>query len=273
MLAVSSLLASSSLARAEPATLSEVISTYRAHATVPFPELTPGQLERLEAGKVVKLRTPPQDRVPVGAMGLVLSEQSRPDLWLGSLDPDQSYPDDFLSHDLPVVGAELQRWYGFIELPAPFADRHFAVRTTINTELAAATDGKMWERHWVLDREAHAEMRVKVEAGEVKGLDLELFDKAIYLPANRGSWIFLDLPDGRVLFGYQTASALGGEIPDRLVTRYLFWGLDEIVDGVLERAEAMRGHYVGGHPLLAGGDGALMPTYGGSAGGGAPQSP
>ncbi len=261
LLVVSSLLVTTSVARADTAALRDVIKTYRAHAALPLPALSDAQLERLDAGKVVKLRTPPQEQVPVGAMALVLSEQSRADLWLGSLDPDQPYPDDFLSHDLPVAGEELQRWYGFIELPSPFADRHFAVRTTINTALAAATGGTMWERHWVLDREAQAEMRLKVLAGEVEGLDLELFDKAIYLPANRGTWLFVDVPDGRVLFGYQTASALGGEIPDRLVTRYLFWGLDEIVDGVVERAEAMRAHYTGSHPLLAGGDGSLMPVY------------
>ena len=38
-----------------------------------------------------------------------------------------------------------------------------------------------------------------------------------------GAWLFLDLDDGRTLFGYHASSSLGGEIPDAVVARYAFW--------------------------------------------------
>lgn len=251
----------SSPAHADPAEVAAAWAEYRTRATFPVPELDDKELAQLDAGELVKLRLPREGVVPVGAMVLMVTEQSQQDMWLASLDSDQDYPDDFLFFELPVLGSELQRWYGFMDIPAPFDDRHFVVRTTINTEVAAETGGRIWERWWRLDETGKATMRPKVEAGEVGKLDLETFDKAEYLPANRGAWIFVRMPEGRLLFGYHTAASLGGAIPDGLVTGYLFRGLDKIALDTQARAEAMRQHYTGGHKVLMGGTGQPVSRY------------
>ncbi len=245
---------------AEPG-LESVWSTYRQHASFPVPELDATQLERLDSGEVVKLRLPRDGDNPVGAMALVLTEQSKENMWLSSLDDDQPYPDDFMMHMLPTLGSELQRWYGFMDVPAPFDDRHFVVRTTINESLHDKTGGSMWERWWVLDTSGEQAMRGVIEAGGFTRLDLDRFEDAVFLPANRGAWIFLDLPDGRLLFAYHTAAALGGVVPDRLVTGYLYRGLDDIMARTMKRAAEMKSHYVGGHEVLMSGTGKPLPRY------------
>ena len=160
-----------------------------------------------------------------------------------------------------MLGSELQRWYGFMDIPAPFEDRHFVVRTTINDGLAQRSGDTMWERWWVLDPTGLDASRTEVVAGKVEGVDAIAFEQAIYLPANQGAWIFLDLPGGRTLFGFHTASALGGAIPDSLVTAYLFRGLDEIVVDSLEKAAHMHTHYASGHAPLMGGTGKPISRY------------
>ena len=248
-------------ALADPAEVSAAWEAYRAEATLPVPALTDKQLEALDAGENVKLRLPKADDAPVGVMVLATIDLPKQDLWLSSLDDDEIDQDDFIMHQLPVLGSELQRWYGFMDIPAPFEDRHFVVRTTINEGISERSGGAMWERWWVLDPSGKEPTRADVAAGQVSGLDLATFDAAIFLPSNQGAWIFVDLPGGRTLFGYHTAAALGGAIPDSLVTAYLFRGLDEIVAGTTTRARRMHTHYASGHAPLAGGAGQPISRY------------
>jgi hypothetical protein len=234
------------------------LATYTPYASHPIPALSNEQLERLLSGKVVKLRLPSQGRAPDGAMALVITELPRVDLWLGSMDDAHFGTDSSLIiHQLPLLGDELFRWYGFVDLPPPVTDRHFLIRTTINRRLPQAASG-MWERSWGLEPGFVQTMRPAVAAGQVAGLTLEQFDSAVAVPINYGAWIFIDLPDGRTLFAYHCASSLGGEVPDSLVTRYVFWGLDRLVKRVLDTAAQMPRHYVAGHEPMIGGDGQVV---------------
>ncbi|MDG1480402.1 MAG: hypothetical protein P8R54_12465 [Myxococcota bacterium] len=251
-------------ALAEPldsAAVRSVLLDYAPHASHPIPVLSDAQLDRLLEGRVVKLRTPSEGRAPDGAMAMVITDHSRVDLWLGSIDSEHFGTDSSLiSHHLPLRGEELFRWYGYVALPAPVTDRHFLIQTTINPTLPQQRAG-MWERSWGLEAGLVETMRPVVAAGEIAGLSLEAFDAAISVPVNLGAWIFLDLPDGRTVFGYHCASSLGGEIPDALVTRYVFWGLDRLVERVLESARQMPTHYTIDHAPLIGGDGVPIPRH------------
>ena len=71
----------------------------------------------------------------------------------------------------------------------------------------------------------------------------------------------IGLPNGQTLFGYHASSSLGGEIPDKLVNRYVMLTLGDIVDEVLQGAEMMRRHYVSGHEPIQSGSGAPVPYF------------
>ena len=256
------LLLPTAAAELDAATLRQRVSSYVPHGSHPIPSLTDEQLSRLLAGKVIKMRLPSEGTAPDGAMAMVISELSRVDLWLGSMDAEHFGTDDSLSiHHLPLQAGELFRWYGFVSLPAPVADRHFLIRTTINAALPLATDNTMWERSWALEPGFVETMRPAVAAGEVAGLALKDYEAAVAVPVNFGAWMFIDLPDGRTLFGYHCATSLGGEIPDRLVTRYVFWGLEGLIARIIHSAEAMPAHYGADHAPLTGGDGRPIHRY------------
>jgi hypothetical protein len=251
-----SLLISTTLA-GEP--IIETMKSYLEHASLPIPLPTPAQLEKLNAGEVAKVRISGGPGASDGAMVLRVTELSRQALWLGSAD-SHGEETNLIDHHLPKRGDEMFRWYGLVDLPRPFADRHFLIRTIVNTALPAALPG-MWERSWSLEPGGQETMRGLVAAGQVDGVSTEMFDAAIYTPTNHGAWLFLELPDGRTLFGYHAATSLGGEIPDGMVTRYVFWGLDEIVRTVFMRAKEIESHYRDGHPTITGGDGRPIPLF------------
>ena len=217
------------------------------------------ELARLASGEVVKKLIPGKPGAPDGGMVLKTTELSRQALWLGSAD---SHGEErrLVAHHMPLQGDEMLRWYGLVDLPRPFADRHFLIRTIINTGLSSA-EPTMWERTWSLEPGGEATMRGEVARGAVPGVTVERFDAALFTPANSGGWLFLDLPDGRTLFGYHGVTSMGGEIPDGLASRYAFWGLDEIVRTVFERAAQIESHYVAGHEPIRGGDGRVLPYY------------
>ena len=131
----------------------------------------------------------------------------------------------------------------------------------VNKRLADSTDGAFWERTWKLQQDGIATVRPFVESGKIAGLTMSEFDKAIYLPANLGGWLSIALPNGQTLFGYHASSSLGGEIPDKLVNRYVMLTLGDIVDEVRTGAKMMRTHYVAGHDPIQSGSGAPVPFF------------
>ncbi len=227
---------------------------------VPLPG--PSQRQKLLAGKMVKMRLPAAEGAPVGAMALVVSPLSKEEIWLGTADDAHfGSQDDLIIHHLPLRGNEMFRWYGFVDLPRPLSDRHFLIQTTVNRALESKTGGRMWSRHWTLEPGGEATARSLVATGAVAGVDTERFDDAVWVPQNHGAWIFVDLPDGRTLFGYYTAASLGGNFPDSMVNRYVYWGLERVMEEVLDHAAKAKSHYRGGHAPIMGGNGAPVPRF------------
>lgn len=247
------------------ADLLRAFTMWRQHSKQPFAIPDAGARGVLLEGKVLKRRLPPRNGAPDGAMALVIVDHSQTDMWLGSADGDHigssSAEGDLITYDLPKRGDEMFRWYGLVDLPMPFSDRHFVIRTTVNSAMSRATDRACWERTWVLEKDGVDTMRPIVAAGNVKGLTLKRFESAIYVPANIGGWLAIKLPGEKTLFGYHASSSAGGDIPDKAVNRLVFWGLGRLIADVTGHAARMRSHYVGGHPLIKSGDGGVVPLY------------
>ena len=247
------------------ADLMRVLGQWKNNAALPVPMLTQKERATLLSGKIMKRWLGPRGDAPVGAMAMVIADYSQAEVWLGSAEGShmsgESVEDKHIVYNLPKIGNEMFYWYGYVRLPMPFSNRHFVLRTLVNTGLSDATGGVCWERTWTLQKDGVATVRPFVEAGKIKGLTLEQFDKAIYLPANMGGWLALQLPNGQTLFGYHASSSLGGEIPDKLVNRYVMLTLGDIVDEVIRNASGVRAHYVGSHKPVQSGAGGFVPLF------------
>lgn len=231
-----------------------------AHYSLPLPDAK--RRAQLIDGKLVKMRLPSADGEPVGALAMVVSDLSKAELWVGSADGDMGDPpDEVISHDLPLLGGEMFRWYGYVRLPAPITDRHFLIQTTVNRPLEKETNGRMWSRHWAMEPGGLDTARELVAQGAVKGVSMDRFDAAVWVPHNTGAWLFLDLPDGRTLLGYQATASLGGGFPDGLVSRTLYWGLERLMSEVVGQAHQARAHYRVGHAPIIAGDGLPLPVF------------
>ena len=252
----------SSLTDAE---LMRALGTWIKHSDLPVPMLTLKERAVLLEGKMLKKWLPPRTTAPVGAMGMIITEQGQAEMWLSSADgrhmSGESREGKLTAHHLPKTGDEMFRWYGFIDLPAPFADRHFLIRTTVNPRASAATEGQVWERTWRLEPDGVTTVRPLVEAGVIDGLSLERFDAAIYAPGNLGGWASIRLPDGRTLFCYHASSSVGGDIPDKLVNRLVMINLGKLMTEVEDFAGTMSQHYVSGHEPVRSGSGGTVPFF------------
>ncbi len=248
------------------ANVAAALEEWRQWTALSFPLPNAAFRAGLLDGRVMKTRIGPRGAALDGAMAMALVPRAKEAMWLGSAD-GQHLGDEsngqVIAHHLPIQGDEMFRWYGFVDLPAPFTDRHFLIRTTVNRKMAVASGGRMWERTWSQEPDGRDTMRPLVAAGKVAGLDVATFDSAIYVPANIGGWLFIDLPGENCLFAYHASTSLGGEIPDGLVNRFVFWTMDKIVASVAGRAEQMKQHYTGDHSPILGGNGLPVPTFGG----------
>ena len=242
--------------------LVEAIQTYQRHAELPLPLPGPKRRAQLLSGKLVRMRLPSAEGQPVGAMALQITDLSLAELWIGTVDEDMGNgADEVLSHHMPRTGGEMFRWYGYVDMPSPVTDRHFLIQTTVNARLHSATEGQMWARHWRMEPGGEATMRAEVARGAVEGVTPDRFEDAIWVPHNTGSWVFIDLPGGKSLLGYQATASLGGSFPDSLVNRYVYWGLERIMEEMLGQARRARGHYRAGHAPIEGGDGRPLPAF------------
>jgi len=244
-------------AAVDDATIVKALEDYEAGATYKFAMPPERERARLVEGKVLKQRF--KNEQGDLALGMIVSSEPLRDLWLGSLDPDFDIVRNVRSYIFPTPPDAVTRWYGLVDLPFPFADRHFLITTVLNKAIEASSVGRIWERAWHLEPDGVATMAPLVAAGKVAGVDTAMFDKAIYTPVNYGAWFFVRLDERDTLVGYSCATVVGGDIPEGLVTQHVLSGLDELLRTVVARAKEMPQHYRGAHPLLVGGDGEPIP--------------
>ncbi len=245
--------------------LMRALGAWLKHSALPVPMPTVKERTLLLQGRMLKKWLPPRPGAPVGAMGMIITDQGQAEMWLSSADGKHmdGHTDDgkLTAHHLPKRGNEMFRWYGFLDLPSPFADRHFLIRTSVNPRAAAETDGRVWERTWRLEPDGVETMRPLVAAGAVAGLSMDRFDRAIYVPGNVGGWLSLRLPNDQTLFCYQASSSVGGDISDKLVNRLVMINLGKLLTNVEDFAKTMRRHYVAGHEPIKSGAAGTVPFF------------
>lgn len=240
--------------------LTEILAAFNADAHFPLPELDAAARARLQGGEVVKLVNPHPDGT-IQVAGVVIIQEPHHAVWLASQDPHFASPGQATELRLELTG-DRASWYGYLDLPRPFTDRHWVVNVWNNHALAARSDNALWEHPWTLDETGADTVMPYLASGQVDGITEEMAQEALYTPVNRGGWVFLALPDGSTLLSYHATSVVGGNIPDRMVAEFIRMGLEDLLRRA-ERiaAEVVPGHYTAGHPAILGGDGQPVPLY------------
>ena len=244
---------------ATTASLSEALREFNAAARFPLPTLSAAQIERLDGGKVVKIRQVSDDPdQPQRAIGLVRAQQPPAHLWLSLRDVHFAAVDELVEVQLTPPGQWPAVWYQHLDLPRPFSDRHWVVDVSDSHALASATGGRCWEHSWVLAENGPQIGADAVVAGKVPGIDVARAQDAIYTPANHGAWLVIDLGDGSTILGYHVTSVIGGSVPDKLVADYTLLTLGSMMRRVVARTPDVVAHYLAGHAPIQGGDGAAV---------------
>lgn len=233
--------------------LDEALTEFNAHAAYPLPALDADQLATLESGEVLRL-IEREEGLAGRAIALLVTEHSAEALWVASLDPHLTVDPDLTEVRLTQGPREL--WYGYYDLPYPFADRHWMVESWNNRALATATGGRAWEHAWTLASQHMPMARAAVLGGRVPGVDQDLMDKAVETPDNTGAWLVITLSDGRTVLGYHARSTVGGAVPDWLVLKLVNGRLQALLERVSERCTGLVAeHYTAAHADIESGDG------------------
>lgn len=240
--------------------LCETLEAFNLGAHFPLPALSEDDRSQLRAGEVVK-RIVPQADGTLQVAGIIIIQQPQRAVWLASQDPHFASPGEATELRMAMTG-DRASWYGFLDLPRPFADRHWVVDVWNNHALAASSNNTLWEHPWTLDEDGISIARPHLEAGAVDGITWPMAEAALYTPINRGGWVFLALPDSSTLMSYHATSVVGGSIPDRLVAEFIRMGLEKLLRRA-ERiaAEVVPSHYTHGHEIVLGGDGQPVEFY------------
>ena len=252
-------LGSVSWASPSTAEIQQALQQFNQGAVYELPTLSAQQLENLRAGKVVKVMDQQGGTTqPRRATGLLLSTASRNQLWVSCQDMHFQQQESTTELRVSLSPPDKAAWYGYLDLPWPFDDRHWVVDVYNNHSLAKATGGKAWEHPWTLVPEARAEsvMTPIINQGKVKGVDMDKYHSAIYTPVNRGAWIAIDLGE-YAIFGYHATTVVGGNIPENLIAQFVFQGMDKLLKDIDNRAQkTIPSHYSTGHKgEIIGGDG------------------
>jgi hypothetical protein len=231
-----------------------------AGSVTPMPRLDDAQLEALLRGDVVRvLERPPDDR-PRRVVAAMLSATPRADLWWAAQDPHFHLLDRLVEAKLRTQQADAHSWYGFLDAPRPVSDRHWVVDSWNHHGLAKASGDRCWEHPWRLAPDGQDLARAAHSEGRIPGVDAATFDAAVWVPTSEGAWFAMDVGEGHTLFVYHTMASMGGAIPDWIVSRYAYSGLEKMMRDIETRAADRTRHYVPGHAPVYDGAGRALPT-------------
>ena len=223
--------------------IADLINSYNAvpgNSNLPLPD---GKaLARLQAGEIVsfyreKVAGPDRERIYRVNAYLVIAQPRLP-VWVATLGNSQPHVSRLTEVHLSSDEAGGALWYQFLNLPWPFADRHWVVATSKSLDLASATKNRIWEHRWSLADDGPHRSAELVSRGGVPGLDQHSYDKAIYVPANAGGWVMASLNETTTLVAVHATAELGGRIPSRWAARFVKRRLTRILGALNERAES-----------------------------------
>jgi len=248
-------------------TIRAAFARYDSVSAFPLPALDPEQTADLLDGGVVRFREKrvlsgegEDERTRQRVLAFRLVGTPRVDAWIGALDPDLLIVDRVTEIRLGE-GEDGATWYQFMDLPWPVKNRHWVIRIREAAEVAAATDGEVWESHWKLVHGGEASARTLAAAGGTAPKTLDDVRGARYLEENDGAWAFFALDEELTLVAYNLTIVLGGWIPEGLAARFAMRELESLLDRVAKAAVGARSHYVGDHPPIRGGDGIPLPLF------------
>ncbi|MFT5455594.1 MAG: hypothetical protein ACI9K2_002076, partial [Myxococcota bacterium] len=226
--------------------VAEALRQFNAAAVYDLPVLSTEQLQRLENGKIVKIREITSADSPQRAVGMLLTAQPRDAIWVAAR-TEEGGAASITSLIVPSV-SEAERWYQHLDAPFPFADRHWVIDVWDNHAVAEASP--CWEHPWRIAPAGYDAARAAVAAGRVGKVSEKQFDSAVKVGVNNGAWVACTV-GGRTLLVFHAQSVVGGSIPDRLVTDFTMMTLGKVLRGVETRSTTAATWYDGG---LVGGD-------------------
>ena len=245
-----------------------LIEEYNSYAYFSVPKLKSNQIEELKKGKVVKIIDhDPTGKEPSRALGYMISDVPKSDLWIAAQDAHfsvQSSTTEFLLQQDPATPDRMQ-WYGYLDAPWPITDRYWVVLSWNNHKIASQSTNRFWEHPWELVPDGPAISRKNIDKKVITKGSKSQLDDAIYTPYNQGSWGMIDLANtelkGETLIVYQAKTVVGGNIPESLILQVTYSGIDDLLKDLELRAKTrVPEHYVSGHDQVYGGDGKLIPT-------------
>ncbi len=241
----------------EPLSTLDAIELYNSNSEIRWALPAPDdqQLARLRSGDVVsfldRLELPNDDSVD-RVVAYAIIESNRMRVWVATLGSETTHDSSLTETYIAELDNGGARWYQYFALPWPVADRHWAIDTAKRTELASATDNVVWEHRWQLSPAGLSSSRSWVEAGRVPGISLKNLRKAVYLPANAGGWVMIQLDDSKTLVAVHATAELGGRIPDAWVARFARRKLTKVLSNLSQRALAAEASLASSGTLFAG---------------------
>lgn len=245
------------------ADLVAALTEFNRHAVYRIPMPSSEQRAALVSGEILKVIQTGEDAHGARrAVGLLLTPAGRDQMWVSCQDTHFVQSAAIQEARLGSVSGHTL-WYGFLDLPRPFSDRHWVVEVWNNEALAGATENRAWEHAWRLVPGGVANAKDAVAAGKVKKTTVDMWEDAIETPINDGAWLAVALPDGRTLFGYHAATHVGGAIPENLMLQYVKATLDTTLRDIEKRARTgIASHYGVGHKGVEGGNGVAVAPFG-----------
>jgi hypothetical protein len=219
----------------------------RRHAAFPPPPPTSSVLAAAAGGHVGRAALPGGGVVAWGVLPVPKTL-----VWL-------TLTDDHLADDVDALTevALEGRWaqpkllYQRIDLPWPFADRHWVLRLRNNGALAAETGA--WERSWSVEPDALPGARARTDAAR--------FDASEALTVNHGAWLLVSLDETHTLGIYQAATELGGNIPAEAADTWARSSLTGLYAGLETHARVVSARYGPGCSPQPGADGVPIPCF------------
>jgi len=218
-----------------PVELNAAWSAFNTGAEHALPALTERQQERLLRGKLVKYRKVGDPGAPQRVVGMQILPMDRARIWAAARSEDVDY-EGTTFWLVPGAPEDRERWYQWMDIPYPFADRHFVIDVWDNQALAKATGGKVWEHPWAIAQQGLPVARAAVTEGKVKGLTEELYDKSVLVDTNNGAWVAIALGPKETLAVFHVQTVIGGNIPDKLIADYMMLTMKKLFKDLTRRA-------------------------------------
>ena len=252
-----------SLAWATPTlnTINNAVNIYNSHARFLLPTLNSAQYASLKEGTVVTLldKTDPDD--PQRAIGMLLSPVPAKQLWISCQDSHFSQQSSTTEKRLSLNTDRSAEWYGFMDMPWPFSDRHWLVNVSNNISMAAKTNDACWEHPWDLILGEKSKIYSHLGKKPLANISKEMVDSAIYTPVNKGAWGLIQIEDQNLLV-YHATTVVGGSIPTDLVVKLVRTSLNDMLKNIETRAlNEVPTHYTDEHSLILGGNGKNIPLF------------